>query len=65
MYSYTIELIVPIMGVDTITIEQSEDFEVGQEISLPLYSRHTILGLSGLVTLEPGEIISGTVVGKK
>jgi len=65
MPKYTIKLNVVMMGMDTITIDVPNDYQIGQSVSISPTSNITIQGPSGSVSLGPGVTISGTVVAKE
>lgn len=65
MPRYTIKLNVVMMGMDTITIDDPNDYQVGQTVSLSPTSNITVQGPTGSVSLGPGVTISGTVVSKE
>jgi hypothetical protein len=65
MPKYTIRLDTVIMGMDTLTIDVLDEYEVGQTISISPTSHINVQSDEGSVTLGPEVTISGTVVAKE
>jgi hypothetical protein len=65
MPKYTIRLDTVIMGMDTITIDVLDEYQIGQTISISPNSHINVQSGDDSVTLGPEVTISGTVVAKE
>jgi len=66
MSKYTIKLNVVMAGVDTVVIEDPNDYSIGHPITITPTSEMTISDQNGnSVGLTPGVSITGTIIEKK
>ncbi len=66
MHKYTIRMNVIIMGLENIVIETSQEFKIGQSITISPTQNLKVQDTKGnYVELTPGVSMSGTIVSKE